>query len=137
MVMNSHPPGSQAAQRYAEELAQLQAEVGMLRCHTERTGPRLPAAILPPPVAPPLPPALAAPELLTVRTLSQGYFQVSRGEGRWGRAADPDQMMSVEEQAWGDDSGTAPLATAGDMGALQSQGHQGRRCPPPGAEPQA
>ncbi|XP_075280203.1 coiled-coil domain-containing protein 17 [Opisthocomus hoazin] len=46
--------GSQA------ELAQLQAEVGMLRCRTE---PRLPPAILPPPVAPPLPPALAAPEL--------------------------------------------------------------------------
>ncbi|NXN18641.1 CCD17 protein, partial [Indicator maculatus] len=47
--------GSRAAQRHAEELAQLQAEVGMLRCHTERTGPRLPPAILPPPVAPPLP----------------------------------------------------------------------------------
>ncbi|KAM9007696.1 coiled-coil domain-containing protein 17, partial [Ara ararauna] len=51
--------GSQAAQRQAEELAQLQAEVGMLRCHTERMGPRLPPAILPPPVAPPLPPAPA------------------------------------------------------------------------------
>ncbi|XP_030352101.1 coiled-coil domain-containing protein 17 [Strigops habroptila] len=56
--------GSQAAQRQAEELAQLQAEVGMLRCHTERMGPRLPPAIFPPPVAPPLPPAPAAPELL-------------------------------------------------------------------------
>ncbi|NXU29202.1 CCD17 protein, partial [Thalassarche chlororhynchos] len=29
--------GSWVAQRHAEELAQLQAEVGMLRCHTERT----------------------------------------------------------------------------------------------------
>ncbi|NXK72139.1 CCD17 protein, partial [Amazona guildingii] len=48
--------GSQAAQRQAEELAQLQAEVGMLRCHTERMGTRLPPAILPTPVAPPLPP---------------------------------------------------------------------------------
>ncbi|XP_061200710.1 coiled-coil domain-containing protein 17 isoform X1 [Neopsephotus bourkii] len=55
--------GLQAAQRQAQELAQLQAEVGMLRCHRERMGPRLPPAILPPPVAPPLPPALAAPEL--------------------------------------------------------------------------
>ncbi|NXQ96621.1 CCD17 protein, partial [Sagittarius serpentarius] len=34
--------GSWAAQRHAEELAQLQAEVGMLRYHAERTGPRLP-----------------------------------------------------------------------------------------------
>lgn len=57
--------GSRVAQRHAEELAQLQAEVGMLRCHTERPGPRLPPAILPPPVAPPLPPALAAPELFS------------------------------------------------------------------------
>ncbi|NXT20912.1 CCD17 protein, partial [Syrrhaptes paradoxus] len=48
--------GSWAAQRQAEELAQLQAEVAMLRCHTEGTGPRLPPAILPPPIAPPLPP---------------------------------------------------------------------------------
>ncbi|NWQ79728.1 CCD17 protein, partial [Columbina picui] len=48
--------GSQVAQRHAEELAQLQAEVGRLRCHMERTGPQLPPAILPPPVAPPLPP---------------------------------------------------------------------------------
>ncbi|NXY46886.1 CCD17 protein, partial [Ceuthmochares aereus] len=47
--------GSQAAQRQAEELAQLQAEVGMLRCHAERTGARLPPAILPPPVAPQFP----------------------------------------------------------------------------------
>ncbi|XP_054690040.1 coiled-coil domain-containing protein 17 isoform X3 [Grus americana] len=55
--------GSRAAQRHAEELAQLQAEVGMLRCHAEQRGPQLPPAILPPPVAPPLPAALAAPEL--------------------------------------------------------------------------
>ncbi|KAF1556720.1 Coiled-coil domain-containing protein 17, partial [Eudyptes schlegeli] len=48
--------GSRAAQRHAEELAQLQAEVGMLQCHTERTGPQLPPAILPPAVAPLFPP---------------------------------------------------------------------------------
>ncbi|NXG46827.1 CCD17 protein, partial [Psilopogon haemacephalus] len=48
--------GSRAAQWQAEELAQLQAEVGMLRCHTEWMGQRLPPAILPPPVAPQLPP---------------------------------------------------------------------------------
>ncbi|NXG75004.1 CCD17 protein, partial [Baryphthengus martii] len=48
--------GSWVAQQRAEELAQLQAEVGMLRCHTERMASRLPPAILPPPVAPPLPP---------------------------------------------------------------------------------
>ncbi|XP_027538938.1 coiled-coil domain-containing protein 17 isoform X2 [Neopelma chrysocephalum] len=52
--------GSRVAQRHSEELAQLQAEVGMLRCHAEQTGPR---PILPPAVAPPLPPALAVPEL--------------------------------------------------------------------------
>ncbi|NXX39664.1 CCD17 protein, partial [Tricholaema leucomelas] len=46
--------GSRAAQWHAEELARLQAEVGMLRCHTEWMGPRLPPAILPPPVAPQL-----------------------------------------------------------------------------------
>ncbi|KAK4819256.1 hypothetical protein QYF61_000467 [Mycteria americana] len=75
--------GSRAAQRQAEELAQLQAQVGMLRCHAEQTGPRLPPTILPPPVAPPLPPALAAPELFTVRASSQvpGYFQVPGGRG--------------------------------------------------------
>ncbi|NWH44990.1 CCD17 protein, partial [Fregata magnificens] len=48
--------GLLVAQRHAEELAQLQAEVGMLRCHAEQTGRRLPPAILPPPVAPLLPP---------------------------------------------------------------------------------
>ncbi|NXR06329.1 CCD17 protein, partial [Semnornis frantzii] len=47
--------GSRAAQGHAEELAQLQAEVGMLRCHTEWMAPRLPPAILPPPVGPHLP----------------------------------------------------------------------------------
>ncbi|XP_040465855.1 coiled-coil domain-containing protein 17 isoform X2 [Falco naumanni] len=55
--------GSWAAQQHAEELAQLQAEVGMLRCHAEWMGPQLPPAILPPPAAPPLLPALAPPEL--------------------------------------------------------------------------
>ncbi|XP_017680117.1 PREDICTED: uncharacterized protein LOC108502100 [Lepidothrix coronata] len=55
--------GSRAAQRHSEELAQLQAEVGMLRCHAEQAGPRLPPPILPPAVAPSLPPALAVPEL--------------------------------------------------------------------------
>ncbi|NWI45437.1 CCD17 protein, partial [Picathartes gymnocephalus] len=48
--------GSQAAQRHTEELAQLQAEVGMLRCHAEQTRPWLQAPVLPPPIAPPLPP---------------------------------------------------------------------------------
>ncbi|NXX12634.1 CCD17 protein, partial [Podargus strigoides] len=47
---------SHVAQRHTEELAQLQAEVGMLRYHTGQTGPQLPPAILPPPVAPRLPP---------------------------------------------------------------------------------
>ncbi|NXK06374.1 CCD17 protein, partial [Herpetotheres cachinnans] len=47
---------SRAAQQHMEELTQLQAEVGMLRCHTEWMGRWLPPAILPPPVAPPLPP---------------------------------------------------------------------------------
>ncbi|NWI24997.1 CCD17 protein, partial [Sula dactylatra] len=47
--------GSQVAQQQAEELAQLQAEVGMLRCRAEQTG-RLPPTIIPPPVAPLLPP---------------------------------------------------------------------------------
>ncbi|XP_032552325.1 coiled-coil domain-containing protein 17 isoform X5 [Chiroxiphia lanceolata] len=57
--------GSRAAQWHSEELAQLRAEVGMLRCHAEQAGPRLPPPILPPTVAPPLPPALAVPELFT------------------------------------------------------------------------
>ncbi|PKK22627.1 hypothetical protein A306_00000345 [Columba livia] len=55
--------GAQVAQRHAEELARLQAEVGMLRSHVEQTGPRPPPAILPPPLAPPLLPAMATPEL--------------------------------------------------------------------------
>ncbi|NXF62555.1 CCD17 protein, partial [Ciccaba nigrolineata] len=46
--------GSRAAQRHMEELAQLQAEVGMLQCHMEQTGPRLSQTILPPPMAPQL-----------------------------------------------------------------------------------
>ncbi|NXT65536.1 CCD17 protein, partial [Chaetops frenatus] len=48
--------GSQAAQRHTEELAQLQAEVGMLRCHAEQTRPWLH-----PPIALPVPPALLVP----------------------------------------------------------------------------
>ncbi|NWU92077.1 CCD17 protein, partial [Upupa epops] len=45
---------SQVAQWHAEELAQLQAEVGMLRCHPEQIRPYLPSAILPSPLAPSL-----------------------------------------------------------------------------------
>ncbi|NXO63800.1 CCD17 protein, partial [Phainopepla nitens] len=48
--------GSQAAQRHTEELARLQAEVGMLRCHAEQRRPWLHAPVLPRPIAPPLPP---------------------------------------------------------------------------------
>ncbi|NXO80008.1 CCD17 protein, partial [Sitta europaea] len=44
--------GSRAALRHTEELARLQAEVGMLRCHAEQTRPWL----HPPVFAPPLPP---------------------------------------------------------------------------------
>ncbi|NXK51791.1 CCD17 protein, partial [Chauna torquata] len=47
--------GSLAAQQHAEELAQLQSEVGMLRRQAEGMGTRVTPAILPPPVAPPLP----------------------------------------------------------------------------------
>ncbi|NXY22527.1 CCD17 protein, partial [Atrichornis clamosus] len=43
--------GSRAARWHTEQLAQLQAEVEMLRCHAEQTRPQLH-----PPVAPPLPP---------------------------------------------------------------------------------
>ncbi|XP_063263241.1 coiled-coil domain-containing protein 17 isoform X3 [Prinia subflava] len=57
-------PGSRAAQRHTEELARLQAEVGMLRCHAEQTRPWLRPPVFPRPIAPPLPPALAVPELL-------------------------------------------------------------------------
>ncbi|NXT15922.1 CCD17 protein, partial [Prunella fulvescens] len=48
--------GSRAAQRHTEELARLQAEVGMLRCHAEQTRPWLHLPVCPRPVAPPLPP---------------------------------------------------------------------------------
>ncbi|NXC30985.1 CCD17 protein, partial [Campylorhamphus procurvoides] len=47
--------GSWAAQQHLEELVQLQAEMGRLRCQTERTEPQLHPSILPPPVAPQLP----------------------------------------------------------------------------------
>ncbi|NXS80305.1 CCD17 protein, partial [Erpornis zantholeuca] len=47
--------GSRAAQRHTEELAQLQAEVGMLRCQAEQR-PWLHAPVLPLPLAPALPP---------------------------------------------------------------------------------
>ncbi|NXQ02220.1 CCD17 protein, partial [Vidua macroura] len=47
--------GSRAAQRHTEELARLQAEVGMLRCHTEQTRPWLHPPVFPHLVAPPLP----------------------------------------------------------------------------------
>ncbi|NXP18342.1 CCD17 protein, partial [Scytalopus superciliaris] len=46
--------GSWAAQQHLEELAQLQAEVGMLRYHTEQRGPQLHPPSLP--GAPLLPP---------------------------------------------------------------------------------
>lgn len=65
------------------------------------------------------------------RASSWGYFQVSGGDGRWGQAADPDGTMSVVVRAWGDDSGTAALAIAGDMGAPWNQGYQDRRVIPP------
>ncbi|NXI72895.1 CCD17 protein, partial [Anseranas semipalmata] len=48
--------GSLAARQHVEDLAQLQVEVGMLRRQVEGMGPRVTPAILPPPVAPPLPP---------------------------------------------------------------------------------
>ncbi|NWS04169.1 CCD17 protein, partial [Motacilla alba] len=48
--------GSRAAQRHTEELARLQAEVGMLRCHAEQTRPWLHPPVFPRPVAPTLPP---------------------------------------------------------------------------------
>ncbi|NXU38126.1 CCD17 protein, partial [Drymodes brunneopygia] len=48
--------GSWAAQRHAEELAQLQAEVRRLRCHAEQTRPWLHPSVLSPPIAAPLPP---------------------------------------------------------------------------------
>ncbi|NXR76885.1 CCD17 protein, partial [Pycnonotus jocosus] len=48
--------GSRAAQRHTEELARLQAEVGVLRCHTEQMRPWLHPPVFPHPVAPSLPP---------------------------------------------------------------------------------
>ncbi|NXM98246.1 CCD17 protein, partial [Sylvia borin] len=48
--------GSRAAQRHTEELARLQAEVGMLRCRAEQTRPWLHPRVFPRPIAPPLPP---------------------------------------------------------------------------------
>ncbi|NXD25262.1 CCD17 protein, partial [Spelaeornis formosus] len=48
--------GSQAAQRHAEGVARLQAEVAMLRCHAEQTRPRLHPPVFPRPIAPTLPP---------------------------------------------------------------------------------
>ncbi|NXM18816.1 CCD17 protein, partial [Ploceus nigricollis] len=48
--------GSRAAQRHTEDLARLQAEVGMLRCHAEQTRPWLHPSVFPHLVAPPLPP---------------------------------------------------------------------------------
>ncbi|NXH47855.1 CCD17 protein, partial [Dicaeum eximium] len=48
--------GSQAAQRNTEELARLQAEVGMLRCHTEQMRPWLQPPAFQQPIAPLLPP---------------------------------------------------------------------------------
>ncbi|NWV19346.1 CCD17 protein, partial [Origma solitaria] len=48
--------GSRVAQQHTEELAQLQAEVGMLRFHAEQTRPWLHAPVLPLPIAAPLPP---------------------------------------------------------------------------------
>ncbi|NXB03766.1 CCD17 protein, partial [Cnemophilus loriae] len=48
--------GSRAAQRHTQALAQLQAEVGMPRWHAEQMRPWLHAPVLPPPIAPTLPP---------------------------------------------------------------------------------
>ncbi|NWS29861.1 CCD17 protein, partial [Polioptila caerulea] len=48
--------GSRAAQQHTEELAQLQAEVGMLRGQAEQTRPWLHPTVFPRPIAPPLPP---------------------------------------------------------------------------------
>ncbi|NWY34019.1 CCD17 protein, partial [Pheucticus melanocephalus] len=48
--------GSRAAQRHRQELARLQAEVGMLRCHTQQTRPWLHPSVFTHPIGPPLPP---------------------------------------------------------------------------------
>ncbi|XP_033372355.1 coiled-coil domain-containing protein 17 [Parus major] len=55
--------GSRAAQQHTEELARLQAEVGMLRCCAEQARPWPHTPVFPHSTAPPLPPALAMPEL--------------------------------------------------------------------------
>ncbi|XP_010714481.1 coiled-coil domain-containing protein 17 isoform X2 [Meleagris gallopavo] len=70
--------GSQAARQNAE-LAQLQAKVELLlRRQAEGMGPRLPPAVLPPPVAPPLPPASAlavsGPSAAGVTHLERGFL---------------------------------------------------------------
>ncbi|XP_063263243.1 coiled-coil domain-containing protein 17 isoform X5 [Prinia subflava] len=97
-------PGSRAAQRHTEELARLQAEVGMLRCHAEQTRPWLRPPVFPRPIAPPLPPALAVPELLMVRASAQGDSQLSKeGRGELGLGC---------QLGW--DDGTAPFAVLGD-----------------------
>ncbi|XP_063263244.1 coiled-coil domain-containing protein 17 isoform X6 [Prinia subflava] len=96
--------GSRAAQRHTEELARLQAEVGMLRCHAEQTRPWLRPPVFPRPIAPPLPPALAVPELLMVRASAQGDSQLSKeGRGELGLGC---------QLGW--DDGTAPFAVLGD-----------------------
>ncbi|XP_066411866.1 coiled-coil domain-containing protein 17 [Molothrus aeneus] len=59
--------GSRAAQRHTQELARLQAEVGMLRCHAEQMRPWLHPSVCPYPTGPPMPPALAVPELFMER----------------------------------------------------------------------
>ncbi|NXQ66156.1 CCD17 protein, partial [Quiscalus mexicanus] len=48
--------GSRAAQRHTQELARLQAEVEMLRCHAEQMRPWLHPSVCPYPTGPPLPP---------------------------------------------------------------------------------
>ncbi|XP_039411690.1 coiled-coil domain-containing protein 17 isoform X1 [Corvus cornix cornix] len=98
--------GSRAAQRHTEELAQLQAEVGMLRCHAEQTRPWLHPPILPPPIAPPLPPALAVPELFMVRASALGNFQLSKeGRGEMGLGC---------QLGWNDGCGGTSLGTFGN-----------------------
>ncbi|KAM4774247.1 coiled-coil domain-containing protein 17 [Cyanocitta cristata] len=97
--------GSRAAQRHTEELAKLQAEVGMLRCHAEQMRPWLHPAVLPPPIAPPLLPALAVPELFTVRASALGNFQLSKdGRGEVGLGC---------QLGWNDGCGGTSLGTFG------------------------
>lgn len=105
-VTKSCRPGSRAAQRHTEELAQLQAEVGMLRCHAEQTRSWLHPPGLPPPIAPPLPPALAVPELFMVRASALGDFQLSK-EGRG-------EMRLGCQLGWDDGCGGTSLGTFGN-----------------------